>query len=198
MSRLNSLQVDNDFLKEKVAVRLRALPDKDEVTVLDCFAGMGILWSIVGGLTDKKISIIRIEKQKNKCPYPHLRGDNLKFLPSMDLKKFDIIDLDAYGIPFDQLEFILNSDFEGVLCVTAITTHLRSLPHGMLRELGYTDEMIHKSSVLCSLGTLKKIRRYLAQKGVREISGFFNLSSGKKNYFYINSCPGNSSIGLSL
>src|SRR3954465_4124097 len=96
-------QTDNSYLEGKVQDRLASLQHitKDTVTVLEAFGGDGIIWSLVKERTDKKISVLRIDKKQNKRGI-YLKGDNLKFLKSIDISGFDIIDLDAYGSPYNQ------------------------------------------------------------------------------------------------
>jgi len=66
-----------------VMLRLKYLPDKQEMSVLDCFAGKGVVWREVEKKTDKKINVVGIDKRKIDKIY--LRGDNRKFLSSIDL-----------------------------------------------------------------------------------------------------------------
>lgn len=88
---------DNSLIEGKVNLRLQSLPDKKEINVLEAFGGEGVLWSIVQRKApDKKINVLSIDK--NKYGRVQLQGDNLKFLHSLNLSEFDIIDLDAWGI----------------------------------------------------------------------------------------------------
>ena len=109
----------------------------------------------------------------------------MKILPSLNLNQFDIIDLDAYGVPFDQLDYIFSTGFEGVVCVTMIGTFFKMLPKKLLLHLGYSEEMIKKAPVLCCSNGLKKMFDYLEANGVRSVRGLLKQGAGKnKNYFW--------------
>jgi len=93
----------NSYLADKAMLRLRHLPDTDPVVVLDAFGGSGKVWQCVQANTERKI--IRLAIDEKNIPGT-LKGDNRKFLPTLDLTKFHVIDLDAYGVPYEQLEII--------------------------------------------------------------------------------------------
>jgi len=174
-----NMKTDNSYFDLKVQLRLDCLKGKKKVKILDCFSGEGKLWGAVIKKTKVKITIIGIEKEsgKNRMSLP---GDNIKYLKSIDLSQFDIIDLDAYGIPYAQLEIILNRDYKGIVIVTAIQSMFGMLPKKMLYRLGYTKEMIEKIPILFNKNGLDKLKNYLYLYGVQLIEGYFiNL----KNYF---------------
>jgi hypothetical protein len=168
MSRV--LTDSTDFLN-KVAIRRNNLPPQKELLVLDAFSGDGKIWDAVKKQTDKKITILRIEKERSKGIY--LMGDNIKFLKGMDLEKFDVIDLDAYGIPFEQLEIIFNK-LKGnkksiLIFVTFVQMGYGRLPKKMLYELGYTKKMIDKIQAIFYKNGLEKFYNYLTLKGICDI-----------------------------
>lgn len=100
---------DNSFLGDKVALRLRHIPIKRILTVLDCYHGIGTIWKNVQEKYSGKISIVKIDKIKKDESF-QLVGDNIKYLNGMDLSRFDVVDLDAYGIPFEQLKSIFKKN----------------------------------------------------------------------------------------
>ena len=110
-----------------------------------------------------------------------LTGDNLKVMPSIDLKKFDIIDLDAYGIPYAQLQEVFKQEYKGYVIVTAIQSMMGQLPIKMLEEIGYTKSMIKKIPTLFSSNGFEKLKNYLYLHEIKQITGYF---IGRKNYFY--------------
>lgn len=177
-------QTDNSHLQAKVKLRLAHLPDKPEIRVLDAFHGQGLIWEYIAGRTSKKINITGIEKKSISDDFV-LFGDNKKFLPSMPLEKFDIIDLDAYGVPFDQLEHIFDYDrrkkiHHGIF-VTFIQSIYGRLPLGLLRRLGYSEKMVSKIPVLFDRNGIEKFKAYL---GLMGISRIFIKSLGKKYYLF--------------
>lgn len=175
-------KVDSTYFSEKVFIRISALPDKKDITILDCFAGTGKLWNEVKRQTDKNISIIQIDEKETQNI--DLVGDNVKYLKSLDLSKFDIIDLDAYGTPFAQLEIIFNKKYKGIVIVTVILKIMGGLHHKMLNELGYTNKMIKKCKSLFYKNGIEKVKKYLFNKGVTGIKGYFITT--EHNYFYFN------------
>lgn len=172
------MKTDNSYFNQKVQLRLDCIKKKN-VSVLDCFSGTGKLWKSVKEKSKAKISIIGIEKEsgKNKMSLP---GDNIKYLKSIDLSKFDVIDLDAYGIPFAQLEILFKREYKGTVIVTAIQSMMGQLPKGMLLEIGYTKQMLNKIPSLFNKNGLDKLEKYLYLHGVQSIEGYF---IGQKNYF---------------
>lgn len=61
-----------------------------------------------------------------------LKGDNRKFLGGLNLQEFDLIDLDAYGCPTDQLR-IVSERAPGIPVVaTCIRQGNTPIPHKML------------------------------------------------------------------
>lgn len=157
-----------------------ALIEKDEVKVLECFSGDGIIWDEVRKSTDKKIIILRMDQKPDKVGV-YLKGDNLKFIKSMDLSVYDIIDLDAYGSPFKQLEIVFEKQYNGFVHCTFIQSGMGRLDDKMLIRLGYSKSMIDKASTLFSKNGLQKFERYLTLCGIRTIKGFF---IERKNYFW--------------
>lgn len=154
------MKTDNSYFEEKVQLRLDCIKNKKIISVLDCFSGTGKLWQSVKNKSKCKISIVGIEKEpgKNNMALP---GDNLKYLKSIDLSKFDIIDLDAYGIPVAQLNILFDRNYKGTVVVTAIQSMLGQLPKKMLHEIGYTKEMIDKIPTLFNRNGIDKLKNYL-------------------------------------
>jgi hypothetical protein len=161
-------QTDNSYLADKVQLRLDHLPESNEIRVLDCYGGDGIVWSRVSDLTDKKILRIGIDKKKDAAG-SILHGDNLQFLVSMDLSRFDVIDLDAYGVPYDQLCVIFDRGYTGALFVTFIQSMVGAMPHGLLCDVGFTKDMVSKAPTLFYRNGWNHFKQFLAINGVSEV-----------------------------
>ncbi len=95
--KAHSIKTDNTNIESKVELRRRAVKGLEEVKVLDLFAGNNVLWSDIK--TDRYFGVER-EKGKGR----NLNADNLKVIPSLDLSQFNVIDLDSYGIPYQQVK----------------------------------------------------------------------------------------------
>lgn len=175
-------KTDNSFIEEKAYLRLESLNliDKQEINVLEAYAGDGVIWNRVQELTDKKINILKIDVKDDKKGV-YLKGKNEKFLPLFDFSIYDIIDLDAYGVPYNQLEPVFIKKFKGIVHCTFIQTGMGALTHGLLIKLGYSKSMIKKSPTLFSKNGIEKMKNYLSLNGVTKIRGFF---FERKNYFY--------------
>lgn len=175
-------QTDNSYTDEKVKLRVDSLLliDKEEINVLEAYAGDGVIWKLVQQQTDKKINILKIDMKENKKGV-YLKGNNEKFLPLFDFSNYDIIDLDAYGVPFNQLEVVFLKKFKGVVHCTFIQSGMGGLPNGMLFKLGYTKEMLKKIRTIFSKNGLLKMQQYLAFNDVKETYGYYFY---RKNYFY--------------
>lgn len=170
--RLNSVsskdQTDNSCFASKVRLRLDSLDfvSTPEPRVLECFGGEGLLWKEVSRISGKTIKSLRIDEKKDLPGY-YLQGNNLKILPTLDLSTFDIIDLDAYGVPWDQLAILKDLGYSGVLHITHI--HFGSLPYSAIEYLGITREMISKSPMLYHTLGITPVKAILYDMGYRKI-----------------------------
>lgn len=179
---MNKVQTDNDVAMWAVKIELRdkLVQEKDHYRILEAFAGDGALWAEMRKrYPGKTFDILRIDAKPDKKGV-YLKGDNLKFMASIDLSTFDIIDLDAYGSPFHQLELVFASGFRGPVVCTAIQTMSGALPTSFLKTLGYTQYMVKKCPTLFNAGGFDKMKEYLARKGVKKLAYF---SQNRKNYF---------------
>lgn len=159
-------QTDNSYLADKVALRMNHLPS-DPVRVLDCYGGRGIVWAAVQKLTGRRIEVLPIDIIDHGVF--HLPGDNRSYLDSIDLGRFNVIDLDAYGIPYDQLASVFRRGFEGVVFVTFIQSVMGQVNHGLLRDMGFTALMIEKApTTVCRRGW-QHFLAWLALKGIEDL-----------------------------
>lgn len=178
MSRRQT-KTDNSFLETKVRLRLENLPD-GEISVLDCYRGSGIIWKTIRQRQpERNIIVMGIDRKSQAGIY--LRGDNLKFLKSMDVRKFDVVDLDAYGIPYEQLKTLFSKQTRPgvVVFMTFIQSIFGRLPCRMLRDLGYSYSMVRKCPTLFNRNGFEKLKLWLAMNGVRQIKHF---STNRKHY----------------
>ncbi len=179
-----TIKTNNDLslLNSKIQLRINSIEHlKGEIKVLELFGGEGILWDQVKKETEKNIKVLGIDK--NKYKRIQLQGDNLKFMDSLDLNYFDVVDADAWGSPFYQVEKIINSDFKGIVHCTFIQTMMGQLSKEMLFKLGYSRTMIEKIPSLFNKNGVDKFKNYLAIKGIKEIN---IVSDNKKNYLYFS------------
>lgn len=170
-------KTDNSHFEHKVKIRLDNLPSSKEISVLDCFHGDGKIWSEIKRRANIQINVVGIDKKNNKNGA--MVGDNIKVMRSIDLNKFDVIDLDAYGSPFKQLFVLFEKKYKGTVYFTSIQTMQGNLPLGLLTSLGFTKKMIQKCPTLFSRNGFEKLKKYLSMNGVTFIKHY---SFGRKHY----------------
>ncbi len=177
-------KTDNSKLEEKLIIRREVIDKigKQEINVVELYAGRSVMWGI---LSDEykgrvKINLLSIEKERGKNPRA-LCGDNMKFIRGIDLSRFDIVDVDAYGIPSQQLLAIKRQDYKGWIIVTAIQSMFGKLPTDVLMANGMTQAMLQKVSAIFTKGGLQYIKNFMYTLGSRRIRGFFE---DRKYYFY--------------
>lgn len=105
----------------KAALRATVLPDRP-VRVLDCYHGDGDIWDAVARVHPHAVEVVGIEIDRKRAKPGVLTGDNRRVLASMNLSRFDMIDLDAWGTPWEQLRQVSRSNFQGTVAVTWILT----------------------------------------------------------------------------
>ncbi len=168
---MSKAKTDNSHFAAKVQLRLDHLPAEDPIRVLDCFGGKGRIWrEIRRQLPGRQIEVTRIEIKRG-LPGIYLCGDNRKYLQTLDLDKYKVIDLDAYRVPFDQLEILFGRPQRKAraVFVTFIQTVMGQLPLGMLERIGYPRPMVRKCPTMFGRNGIEKLKAYLAQNGVGAI-----------------------------
>lgn len=152
----------------------------NNIMILEAFAGGGIIWEKVKEVTEKKICILKIEKKDGKKGV-YLKGDNIKFISMFQFDKYDIIDFDAYGSPFNQLEIIFKKKYKGIVHCTFIQSQFGRLNIKMLEQIGYSKTMINKIPSVFNKNGFEKFKLYLAINGVKTIR---YISKNFKHYLW--------------
>lgn len=176
-------QTDNAHFAWKVILRREAVSSLDTVRVLDCFAGCNRLWTEVGydyyhGL----------EQQKGKGRL-NIHADNLRIIPVLDLSLFNVIDLDSYGVPGNQLLAIIKNKTlpeKMVIVYTAICAPLAESHKSFLLANGILPDTYRKCPTLFNnrLGTI--FDTFLFRKLGVERDHSFSIKEGAywKRYGY--------------
>jgi hypothetical protein len=167
----------------KVRIRLDNLPDSPEISVLDAFSGDGATWNQVRAARPGVTFDILPIDVRPETDQVHLVGDNLRFLAGLDLRRFDVIDLDAWGYPVEQLRIILSKPVKPgvVLYVTLIEAGGGALPRSILADLGYTRAMVAKCRTLFAKNGQEKLFQWLAIHGIRRVK-YYCTNDRKKTY----------------
>jgi hypothetical protein len=176
-------KTDNDHLSKKLALRMFAVDailsrGKSTVRVLDCFAGNGVLWRLMRKEYGHRIDHVGIDKAwKNGSRY---LGDNRRYLRVLALDEYNLIDLDAYGVPYEQMDIIARRRFKGTIIGTFIQCAYGGLPFAMLNELGYPRRMVERVTKLFYRGGWRKWSAFLRLLGHDEV---YVYHCANKHYF---------------
>lgn len=176
-------KVNNSFLVDKVKLRIKHLPLNEEISVLDAYSGKGRIWQKISGFCKVPISVVRIDKERDEDDVAMLIGDNVKFMGGMDLDQFNVIDLDAYGVPDETLRTIFarkKKTGRAVVFFTFIRVGFGGIPRAMLSDLGYSEGMVKKCPTLFNKVGLEKFKAWLALNGVEKI--FYIVRDRQKVY----------------
>ena len=175
--KLSSKQTENSHFAEKV--ELRKMYTKNGDLVFDAYSADGKIWNEIQKKFDVKV--LRIEKEKHKKGI-YLCGDNIKFMMSIDLSKYDIIDLDAFGIPYQQLKIAIKKAKKGChIFVTFIQTMYGGLPTALLEDIGYSRVMVKKVPSLFYRKGFEKLKFWLAVNGIEDVDYY---RFGRKIYLH--------------
>jgi len=140
---------DNSHFGAKIRLRVEAVDrtKKKNLYVLDAYSGYGHMWKEVQRQRPEvKIRTLGIDQRKIGPEV--IKGDNLKVLPSLDLAGFDLIDLDAYGVPVQQLKIVADKAPKVPVLVTAISARHGAAPFLLYDALGIPRDWSKESPAL--------------------------------------------------
>lgn len=169
-------KTNNSYLGNKVDLRINNLPENP--VVLDCFGGAGIIWTAIESKTGKKINRIGIDKIDYGIGF-YLDGNNLAYLKTIDLTKFNVVDLDAYGVPYEQIKILFDRHYSGVVFVTFIQSIFGQMPKMLLQDIGFDENMIKSCPTLFGKRGFEYFLEWLAKNGVRTVT---HRSNSRKHY----------------
>lgn len=167
-----AVKTDNRFLNSKVNLRVQLLPEIHPLNVLDCFHGDGTVWkSVIKRSGRNDISVTGIDMKEIPGV---LNGDNRRWLRTLELSMYGVVDLDAYGSPFDQIDILVERGYSGVVFFT------------WCKNLGSLPMVLKKycSSPWCDIGLSESIlSAYLNDKGVGQFSIVKHRKAGGFNFY---------------
>lgn len=140
---------ENSHLRTKVRLRLELIEQlgRKNLYVLDAYAGQGLVWKeIQRQRPDLTITTVGIEKRKYVNPNV-IMGDNRKAMKGMDLSVFDLIDLDAFGCPWEQLAIAAERAPQVPVVLTHISVTLGPVPKGLLKAAGLPAQWYESMAV---------------------------------------------------
>lgn len=169
--------------RDKVAVRCDAIDGLESVRVLDCFHAKGELWNRVRQIAQVD-EVLGIEKNKHlKSIDKVIYGNNLKVMQEIDIDRYNVIDLDAFGSPLEQMEIVFRKAklpkvviytfcFSGLSGIPGIMSTCRDI-QSRCRTIvnGYFDDMF--SDYLHKHGVKEYYEIELKQTGFHKHYGYF-------------------------
>lgn len=135
-------KVDNTpaAMRGKIALRLaaaRGIAGGCDLRILDAYAGPGRLWRNVSRHYPGHLEVLGVDVRRFRTA---IKADNRRVLLSVDLSRFDLIDLDAYGLPAEQVEIISNRGYQGPLVWTCIQKMFAVMPATITDKEGIPRE----------------------------------------------------------
>lgn len=164
--RENSKSTDNSSVSQKRYLRRRATSHLETLRVLDLFAGKGLLWR---DFATEKYVAVEIDESKNQNA---IHTDNRKLIPRIDLSKFNVIDLDSYGVPADQIKLIYDNKTlqDGtVIIYTCISNKVSTIPSTLARYASISRGLYEKAQTLFNGWSTELFFDYLASLGVDKV-----------------------------
>ncbi|MDE7164768.1 MAG: hypothetical protein K2O04_05020 [Clostridiales bacterium] len=172
-------KTDNKSIGNKIFIRKKAISNLPEINVLDLFGGNNVLWKNI--YTDRYFGV---EKQKDKGN--NLVADSRRIFDSLDLSKFNVIDVDSYGISFDIYKKILTSKSirnGTVIIYTAITNQFTKIQNEAKDEFGFRS-FYNKAPSLFNARAIEFFYEFLAKHGIDRVTYYEVRDNFTKHYGY--------------
>ena len=172
-------KTDNKSIGNKIFIRKQAIKSLSEVNVLDLFGGRNVLWNNIP--TNRYYGV---ESEKNKGQ--NLCADSHHVLASLDLSKYNVIDVDSYGISFDIYKYLLtDSRVQNgtIVLYTAITNEFTKIQNAAKDEFGFR-KFYDKAPSLFNARAIEFFYEMLAKYGVEEVNYYEIKDNFTKHYGY--------------
>jgi hypothetical protein len=169
------IKTDNDNLSKKLAIRLFAMnevgkPKTEPISVLDCFTGDALLWYYLIKESGYSIEHVGIDSLPKKGA--RYLGDNRRYLHKLPIDDYDLIDIDAYGVPYAQMKILAERNYRGIVVGTFIQCVYGGLPYAMLEDIGYSRKMVRKITKLFFFICWNKWAAFLRILGYEDVHVF--------------------------
>lgn len=176
-----------------MAIRRHAITGLDRPRVLDAFRGHGWTWNAVQRLEPgREIRVTAIDTRGDKSE-PYLKGDSAKWLAKMDLGRFDVIDLDAFGQPVQHIDILHRRGYRGRIVCTFILARKPILALPILERIGIPRDMAMSCKTLFATDPEPKILGWLHTYGVRAVE---ECHYSGKLFWWMSFDPSNDPIAL--
>lgn len=173
----HSAYTDNDGIDRKVRLRVEAIKGLAVVNVLDLFAGDNLIWSRI---PCQRYYGIEAEKNKGR----NLHADNRKIIPHLDLSTFNVVDCDAYGMPYEQIQLLFDNptlQSGTIIIYTCISGVLNRLCVRMLSDYNLAEQY-KRSRVLYNRYSAEMFHAMLHSHGVKQVFCYRTKKSMSKEY----------------
>jgi len=121
----------------KRELRIQALKEvKGNVKILDCFHGNGELWKSIMKV-GLEFDLLGIDINPSLSPFETIQGDNIEVVKSLDIEKYNIVDLDAYTNPIPLLKYLYPRAKDGTVFIyTLILVRFAYTNNDLVEESG--------------------------------------------------------------
>lgn len=185
MSRVGIKKKHSSHFEEKIAIRLEAVKNLDQINVLDCFHASGDIWKRM----EQYVSInkfLGIEKNKRlKSTKEVIHDNNLKVLKHINIDNYNVIDLDAYGSPLEQMEIIFKRSEKSKIIIYTFCFYALS---GIPLLMSEAPRIQERCKTIMNQYFEEMFSSYLKKHGITEWYDITFTGNIKKmyGYFYYN------------
>lgn len=137
---------------------------KASVVVAALYHGQGECWKGI------EATVIGVDKKKLRGTWQTTALDFIR--GCVDWRAYDIVDLDAYGMPAQEMkECCARLPVGKVMIFTACLSNMGQLPFGILKDEGFSPAQLKVAPIFCSQGAggLTAVRNCLARWGVKHL-----------------------------
>jgi len=177
MKRPGSTKATNNdakWIALKKKIRLDAISYANNNSILQCYAGAGLLWS--GIVNCKTFKIDADERYK-----PDYVGDCISWLNKNEFSNYGLIDLDSWGSPAKALDIIFAKKYKGiVVCTYCAPININPCKILAIDYFGSLYNSCAKKSIM-AINIDKLLLSYLSKRGVAKVNGYL---SKNKCYFW--------------
>ena len=152
MSKFNGVKTNNAKTNAKTEIRLSVLSEIENPKVLEVFCGAGEMYKNVWHNSEKYTGIDKVkyfDERHTIC------GDAEKAVRLVDVNDYNVFDVDAYGSPYEILDFIvkkidLNYKKIGFVVTDGVNMDLKlgRVCKGLRHFIGYDFHIAKRANVL--------------------------------------------------
>lgn len=156
--------------------------------VLDCFHGNGLIWGEVAKSIDVEM-VTGIEINNNLYSnFETIIGDNREVLKHINIDEYNIIDIDSYGNPFEQMNIIFRrSNKQKIIIYTYIVNKMS----GVSKHITMLPDAVHICKTIMNEYERDCFDNYLYRHGIKKYNEIVIKRGTEKHYGYFIYNPEN-------